>query len=123
MSLPSILGQVSYTKCVIEFARFLTSNQDFERRWVPGHNPPLGGEIGLKPLEFMEAHPRLKCLAWPMDHFFSASPRRDIAPRVQKVVDRLGWTLEDLRVDAEYKGSGEPHSEENAENIETGMTN
>lgn len=66
--------------------------------------------MGLKPLEFFEAHANLQCLAWPMDQFYSPTRRTDIAERVQRVIDRLGQTLIDLRVDAYYTGFAEPHS-------------
>lgn len=89
------------------------SGTSFERRWVPGDHPPPTFEIGLKPLEFFEAHPNLHCLAWPMDQFFSPNPNPDIAPRVRDIVSRLGRTLVDLRVDAFYTGAAEPHSDDN----------
>lgn len=86
------------------------TGNNYERRWVPGvqHSPPF--LMGLKPLEFFEAHDNLQCLAWPMDQFFSPTRRIDISERVQKVIDRLGQTLVDLRVDAYYTGFAEPHS-------------
>ena len=86
------------------------TGNDFERRWAPGVqvSPPF--EIGLKPLEFLEAHANLHCLAWPMDQFFSHTRRSDISERVRTVIDRLGQTLVDLRVDAFYTGFAEPHS-------------
>jgi len=63
-------------------------------------------------LEFMEAHADLQCLAWPMDHFFSETgPPGDIASRVQAVINNLGRTLTELRVDATFSGAGEPQSE------------
>lgn len=63
-------------------------------------------------LEFMEAHPKLQCLAWPMDHIFAPgelSP--DIAARVEAVIENLGRNLVDLRVDSLYHGAGETMSE------------
>jgi hypothetical protein len=86
-----------------------TSN-DFERHWVPGGWPAPPVEIGLKALEFFEAHTNLLCLAWPMDQFFSHAPQPGIAERVRDVVFRLGQRLVDLRVDAFYSGHAEPHS-------------
>ncbi|KAK1809591.1 hypothetical protein LTR12_016041 [Friedmanniomyces endolithicus] len=65
-------------------------------------------------LEFMEAHGNLQCLAWPMEHFFSESgttASADIAPRVSAVIDTLGRTLVDLRVDAMYSEIGELQSD------------
>ncbi|KAK3697145.1 hypothetical protein LTR37_017641 [Vermiconidia calcicola] len=64
-------------------------------------------------LKFMEAHSKLRCLAWPMDAFFSEKPLpADINSRVGAVIDNLGRTLEDLRVDTLYGAAGEPHSED-----------
>lgn len=72
----------------------------------------LEQSLDLAGLEFMEAHPGLQCLAWPMDHFFAhTSPSADIATRVEAVVDNLGRTLTDLRVDTAYSGTGESNSE------------
>lgn len=63
-------------------------------------------------LDFMEAHQGLLCLAWPMDQVFShASPPGHVATRLEAVVDNLGRTLMDLRVDTAYSGTGEPNSE------------
>lgn len=66
----------------------------------------------LAGLEFMEAHPGLHCLAWPVDHFYSHAPSPpDVAERAQAVVDNLGRVLVDLRVDTLYSGTGERNSE------------
>lgn len=66
----------------------------------------------LAGLEFIEAHPGLSCLAWPVDHFFShRPPAADVASRVQAVTDNLGRILVDLRVDTLYSGTGEANSE------------
>ncbi|CAK3787225.1 Hypothetical predicted protein [Lecanosticta acicola] len=86
----------------------------------PYHGDPSNGSVArmskedesaaamdLAGLEFMEAHPNLKCLAWPMDHFFGPSEiSADITDRVDKVVANLGRTLLDLRVDTLYAGPG-----------------
>lgn len=64
-------------------------------------------------LTFMEAHPKLQCLAWPMERFLSHQPiRSDIADRVLDVIDNLGRTLLDLRVDTRYSGVGELQTED-----------
>ena len=71
--------------------------------------------LDLACLTFMEAHPKLQCLAWPMESFFSEkrlSP--DISNRVEAVIDNLGRTLVDLRVDALYSSIGELQSESSA---------
>lgn len=69
---------------------------------MPGIKDRARVEVGLKPLEFIEAHPKLQSLAWPMSQFFSDEPRADIALRVQNVVNKLGRTLVNLRVDDAY---------------------
>ena len=71
-------------------------------------------QIDTACLAFMEAHSHLQCLAWPMNHFFSersTSATSDIASRVSAVIDNLGRTLVDLRVDFNYVGNGESQSE------------
>lgn len=56
-------------------------------------------------LDFMEAHPNLQCLAWPLDHFFSGKRLpTDIASRVEVIVGNLAQTLVDLRVDMVHTG-------------------
>lgn len=68
--------------------------------------------MDLTGLAFMEAHPKLQCLAWPMNHFFApGGVSQDIAARVHAVVENLGQTLTDLRIDSLYSGSGEAQSE------------
>jgi len=94
---------------LFDYSTIFTGN-DFERHWVPGVHLSPSFEIGLKPLEFFEAHANLQCLAWPMDQFFSHTRRSDISARVRSVIDKLGQTLIDLRVDAFYTGFAEPHS-------------
>jgi hypothetical protein len=65
----------------------------------------------------MEAHPKLHCLAWPMDHFFTFAPVCTVAvkDRIQTVIDRLGQTLVDLRIDCQYSGHGESLSDDSAD--------
>ncbi|EME38966.1 hypothetical protein DOTSEDRAFT_57272 [Dothistroma septosporum NZE10] len=76
-------------------------------------NIDAAASFDLAGLRFMEAHPNIQCLAWPMDHFFS--PRQvasDIKSRVEAVIDNLGRTLTELRIDSIYSGSGEVQTEE-----------
>ncbi|GAB7359699.1 hypothetical protein MBLNU230_g6874t1 [Neophaeotheca triangularis] len=71
------------------------------------------GDFSLAALEFMEAHKNLQCLAWPMDHFFGERRQEPAhARRVESLIERLGRTLTDLRVDTLYSGGGEAHSED-----------
>ncbi|KAF2007193.1 hypothetical protein P154DRAFT_614613 [Amniculicola lignicola CBS 123094] len=59
-------------------------------------------------LEFMEAHPKIRSLAWPLDRFYShIRPSREVQMRVRKVVSHLGSVLVDLRLDASYDGFAE----------------
>ena len=68
--------------------------------------------LDLACVRFMEAHSNLICLAWPMESFFSERPRNaDIVNRVHTVIDNLGRTLVDLRVDTLYNGLGERQSD------------
>ena len=69
--------------------------------------------IDLVCLSFMEYHVNLQCLAWPMDGFFSNEPMTtDVANRVQNVINNLGRTLLDLRVDMLYIGQGEAQTDD-----------
>ena len=69
--------------------------------------------IGLKPLEFMEAHAdKLNCLAWPIAQFFSNKHNPDISTRARSVIEKLGRSLVDLRVDEWYYRHPETNSEE-----------
>lgn len=92
---------------------------DPEKRPLTGQPRSTVFDMSLKPLEFIEAHPKLKCLAWPMDQFFAPHPRHDIEGRVQMVISRLATMLVDLRVDACYCGMGEPHSDDYSPGWET----
>ncbi|KAF2025638.1 hypothetical protein EK21DRAFT_116648 [Setomelanomma holmii] len=60
-------------------------------------------------LDFLEYHQKLQCLAWPIDKFYShVSPSIEVRSRGLKLVAHLANMLTDLRVDAQYAGSGEP---------------
>lgn len=86
------------------------TDNGFERQWVPGKYPTPPYDVGLGPLEFFEAHGNLQSLAWPMDQFFSPTRSTDISTRVRDVIERLGETLVDLRVDVLYTGAAEARS-------------
>nr|POE90159.1 hypothetical protein CFP56_20626 [Quercus suber] len=69
--------------------------------------------LDLACLEFMEAHCNLQCLAWPIHAFFTEhGPAADISSRVENVIEALGRSLVDLRVDAHFSGYGESLTEE-----------
>ena len=69
--------------------------------------------LGLSCLEFMEAHQNLRMLAWPMQAFLSdRKSHPDIIPRRQAVINNLGRTLIDLRVDSSYRYDGEHQTED-----------
>ncbi|KXT15542.1 hypothetical protein AC579_6544 [Pseudocercospora musae] len=73
----------------------------------------LVASLDLAGLTFMEAHQDLQCLAWPMDHFFShRGVSADISERVDSVIENLGRTLTDLRIDTVFRNYGEPATEE-----------
>jgi hypothetical protein len=86
-------------------------HDDWEANMVLGHNYKERLDLGC--LKFMEYHTNLQCLAWPMDGFFSDQPlRSDIADRVEAVINNLGRTLLDLRVDMLYIGQGERQTDD-----------
>jgi hypothetical protein len=63
-------------------------------------------------LDFMEAHAKLQCIAWPMDKFYShVKPSSDLQSRCWRLIAHLAHKLVDLRVDANYKTHGEPHTD------------
>lgn len=64
-------------------------------------------------LEFLENHPKIQCLGWPMDRFYShIKPSVDVQNRSRKLVAHLATMLTDLRIDTQYAGHGEPLSDE-----------
>ena len=65
-------------------------------------------------LTFLEEHPKIQCLAWPMDRFYHHQPvDKEEEDRASAVVNILGRTLVSLRIDAEYRPYGEPHTDAN----------
>ncbi|CAK1358862.1 unnamed protein product [Cercospora beticola] len=71
-----------------------------------------GSSPTFAPLAFMEAHPEIRCLAWPMSNFFSDKPSTSIRRRVDVVMDNLARNLVDLRVDTKYSEHGEPYTDD-----------
>ncbi|KAF2192597.1 hypothetical protein K469DRAFT_731095 [Zopfia rhizophila CBS 207.26] len=64
-------------------------------------------------LDFLEAHPKLQCLGWPLDRFYSHTrPSAGIITRSRNLVDHLGRVLIDLRLDSYYDSDGEPQTDE-----------
>lgn len=60
-------------------------------------------------LSFFEAHPRIKCLAWPIDKFYSHTrPSAETQSRCRRLIAHLAMVLTDLRLDSYYAGNGEP---------------
>ncbi|KAI5364732.1 Putative F-box domain-containing protein [Septoria linicola] len=73
------------------------------------------GPAALAPLAFMEAHPELQCLAWPMSSFFSNnSSSVEVKQRVDRVLKNLARNLVDLRIDTRFSENGEPFSGEDS---------
>jgi len=71
------------------------------------------GPVGF--LEFMEAHPNLINLAWPMDRFYPHWKQdKNTKARLGVTVANLGRTLQGLRVDSDTDGfdRGEPLTDE-----------
>lgn len=64
-------------------------------------------------LEFMEAHTKIQCLAWPLDRFYGhTKPSPDVQYRTRGVVSHLSNLLVDLRLDSCYNGKGEALTDE-----------
>lgn len=60
-------------------------------------------------LNFLEYHHKLQCLAWPIDRFYGHfRPSVDVQSRSRRLIAHLANILTDLRIDAQYAGSGEP---------------
>lgn len=60
-------------------------------------------------LEFMEEHPKIQSLGWPLDRFYSHTrPSVEVQNRTRKLVAHLATMITDLRVDSQYSGHGEP---------------
>ncbi|OSS46226.1 hypothetical protein B5807_08214 [Epicoccum nigrum] len=63
-------------------------------------------------LTFMEEHPKIKCLAWPLDKFYRhTKPSVELQTRYRSLIAHLARVLTDLRLDTYYIGSGEPKSD------------
>lgn len=66
-------------------------------------------------LAFLEAHPKIKCLAWPLDKFYShRRPSVEVQSRCRKLIAHMSMVLTDLRLDTHYAGSGEPMTDESS---------
>lgn len=66
-------------------------------------------------LEFLEAHPKIQCLGWPLDRFYShVKPTMHVRNRTRKLVAHLAMMLTDLRIDTKYGGEGEPLTDESS---------
>lgn len=66
-------------------------------------------------LTFMEAHPKIKCLAWPLDKFYHHSrPSIETQNRCRNLIAHLAMVLTDLRLDTYYAGSGEPMTDDSS---------
>ncbi|KAF2132330.1 hypothetical protein P153DRAFT_189132 [Dothidotthia symphoricarpi CBS 119687] len=64
-------------------------------------------------LTFLEAHPKLQCLGWPLDKIYShVKPSVETQSRAQRLIAHLATVLTDLRLDTCYVGHGEPLTDE-----------
>lgn len=63
-------------------------------------------------LQFLERHPRIQCLAWPLEYFFHPTISPRLTSRAQDVVMTLGRTLKELRLDANVLFHEEPWTDE-----------
>lgn len=62
-------------------------------------------------LDFMQAHPHLECLAWPMDRFYQPI-EGPISQRSQEITAKLATTLTELRVDHYFSQFGEAQTDD-----------
>lgn len=66
-------------------------------------------------LAFLEAHPKIKCLAWPLDKIYShRRPTVEIQSKCRRLISQLATILTDLRLDTPYAGSGEPTTDDSS---------
>ncbi|KAB2580565.1 hypothetical protein BFW01_g3399 [Lasiodiplodia theobromae] len=74
-----------------------------DRLDTPGSPTPV-----IDFLEFMDAHPNISCLSWPMENFFSHQ-RSDGEAAIQqdRVISNLARTLKELRVDTTFHPDAE----------------
>ncbi|KAF2654579.1 hypothetical protein K491DRAFT_705167 [Lophiostoma macrostomum CBS 122681] len=64
-------------------------------------------------LEFIETHPKLECLAFPLNRFYSSTTSSPgMASRTRRVVAHLAATLVDLRIDMFYNTTVDPITDE-----------
>lgn len=95
----------------LSFARF-PKLKVFQVRNAVVHMTSLPPDIYLftaQFLNFMEAHPNIQCLAFPLDRFYShKAMSKDTAARARKVVSNLGRTLIELRLDTNFADRGDP---------------
>lgn len=63
-------------------------------------------------ISFMEAHPNLRCLAWPMEMFFNGA-KGERSARVNEIIENLAQSLVELRVDTMYNAAGDFQTEDN----------
>ena len=64
-------------------------------------------------LGFLEAHPKIKCLAWPLDKFYNHTrPTVEVQSRCRSLIAHLAMVLTDLRLDTYYAGNGEPMTDD-----------
>jgi hypothetical protein len=71
-------------------------------------------------LGFMENHPKLQCIGWPMDRFLShRRSNPETALRTREVINTLSHTLRDIRLDYDYSSGGELFTETPTSWLET----
>ena len=64
-------------------------------------------------LTFLEKHPKIKCLAWPLDKFYNHTrPSVETQSRCRNLIAHLAMVLTDLRLDTYYAGNGEPMTDD-----------
>ncbi|KAI9877837.1 MAG: hypothetical protein M1830_002673 [Pleopsidium flavum] len=68
-------------------------------------------------LAFLERHPQIQCLAWPLESFCShLAPSASLSSKAKGVVAILGRNLKELRIDADIIFRGEPSTDQTRHN-------
>jgi len=62
-------------------------------------------------LQFLERHPQIQCLTWPLEHFFHPTSLPFLTSGAENVVMTLGRTLKELRIDTQLLYSPEPNTD------------
>jgi hypothetical protein len=100
------------SECQIPSNISLLHPLDMQVDQVISQGPSVSPEtVRIDFLEFLEHHPNITCLAWPIDQFYPRYVDSQYIKRIRDVVDNLGSTLQTLRIDTKLNIRGERQSE------------